>query len=89
VFNERGCANCHANGAIGGAGENIERRFGTFTNGAFNGLPQFGGSLRQLFSVVRFNNRHSMDPRPSRHAEGPRRHEPVLIPGRPRCGVPG
>jgi CxxC motif-containing protein (DUF1111 family) len=56
VFNERACANCHQNGAIGGAGENIERRFGTFTNGVFNGLSQFGGSLRQLFTVGNFNN---------------------------------
>jgi len=56
VFNERSCGNCHVNGALGGAGENIERRFGTFISGGFNGLSQFGGSLRQLFSLVRFNN---------------------------------
>jgi CxxC motif-containing protein (DUF1111 family) len=56
VFNERACGNCHATGALGGAGENIERRYGTFINGKFSSLSQFGGSLRQLFSAGRFNN---------------------------------
>src|SRR4051794_13954434 len=31
IFNERACSNCHSLGADGGAGENTERRFGTFT----------------------------------------------------------
>jgi CxxC motif-containing protein (DUF1111 family) len=56
VFNETACGNCHATGALGGAGENIERRYGTFINGAFSSLSQFGGSLRQLFTLARFNN---------------------------------
>src|SRR5262245_25542779 len=56
IFNERSCAGCHANGAIGGAGENIERRFGRVANGVFDPLPNLGGSLRQLFSVGNFNN---------------------------------
>jgi CxxC motif-containing protein (DUF1111 family) len=56
IFNERACGNCHATGSLGGAGENIERRYGTFINGAFSSLSQFGGSLRQLFSVGSFNN---------------------------------
>jgi len=56
IFNEVACGNCHSNGALGGAGQNVERRYGTFTNGGFNSLSQFGGSLRQLFSLVRFNN---------------------------------
>jgi len=56
IFNERSCGNCHSNGALGGAGQNVERRYGTFINGGFSGLSQFGGSLRQLFSLVRFNN---------------------------------
>ena len=46
IFNERSCSACHSNGAIGGAGQNIERRYGTLTNGVFNGLPATGGSLR-------------------------------------------
>src|SRR5262249_53746755 len=51
VFNERACGNCHTNGAIGGAGENIERRYGRFVNGGFDPLAGNGGSLRQLFGL--------------------------------------
>jgi len=56
IFNESACGNCHSNGAMGGAGENIERRFGRFVNGAFDPLANRGGSLRQLFTVANFNN---------------------------------
>jgi CxxC motif-containing protein (DUF1111 family) len=56
IFNQTACGNCHTNGAIGGAGEQIERRFGRFVNGAFDGLANRGGSLRQLFTVANFNN---------------------------------
>jgi CxxC motif-containing protein (DUF1111 family) len=56
VFNERACGNCHTNGAKGGAGEQIERRFGRFVNGIFDPLAAQGGTLRQLFSVGNFNN---------------------------------
>jgi CxxC motif-containing protein (DUF1111 family) len=60
IFNERACGNCHANGTTGGAGQNVERRYGTFDNvfapGGFDPLGQFGGSLRQLFSLGNFNN---------------------------------
>ncbi len=56
VFNERGCGNCHNNNAVGGAGDNIERRYGRFDNNAFNPLANEGGSLRQLFSNGQFNN---------------------------------
>jgi CxxC motif-containing protein (DUF1111 family) len=62
IFNERGCGGCHTNGSIGGAGENIERRFGRFVNDAFDPLNgsqseiDAGGSLRQLFTVGNFNN---------------------------------
>src|SRR5689334_3887120 len=54
VFNERACGNCHTQGASGGAGVQIERRFGRFVNGVFDDLDNRGGSLRQLFSVGRF-----------------------------------
>jgi len=54
VFNERGCGVCHTQGAIGGAGVQIERRFGRFDNGLFNGLANKGGSLRQLFALPPF-----------------------------------
>jgi CxxC motif-containing protein (DUF1111 family) len=54
IFNERGCGNCHTQGAIGGAGIQIERRFGRFNNGRFDDLANRGGSLRQLFTVDSF-----------------------------------
>jgi len=55
IFNERGCAVCHSLGASGGAGVQIERRFGRFNaDGTFNTLANKGGSLRQLFSVGTF-----------------------------------
>jgi len=56
VFNAQACGQCHSNGAMGGAGEQIERRFGRFDNGLFNPLANRGGSLRQLFTVANFNN---------------------------------
>ena len=55
IFNERACGICHSNGASGGAGQQIERRYGTLTNGVFNGLGATGGSLRQLFGIGGFN----------------------------------
>ncbi len=51
IFNAFACGQCHTNGAIGGAGEQIERRFGRFDNGLFNPLANRGGSLRQLFTL--------------------------------------
>jgi CxxC motif-containing protein (DUF1111 family) len=54
IFNERACGQCHSNSALGGAGQQIERRYGTLTNGLFNGLPATGGSLRQLFGIGGF-----------------------------------
>jgi CxxC motif-containing protein (DUF1111 family) len=52
IMNERSCGFCHqASGIMGGAGENIERRYGTLTNGVFNSLANTGGSLRQLFGI--------------------------------------
>jgi CxxC motif-containing protein (DUF1111 family) len=54
IFNETACGNCHTLGGIGGAGEQIERRFGRFANGAFDPLDSKGGSLRQLFALKPF-----------------------------------
>jgi len=54
VFNERSCSACHSVGTTGGAGQNVERRYGTLTNGVFNGLASTGGSLRQLFGIGGF-----------------------------------
>jgi CxxC motif-containing protein (DUF1111 family) len=56
IFNERSCAGCHLEGAVGGSGPNTERRFGRFVNGIFDPLDELGGTLRQLFSVGNFNN---------------------------------
>src|SRR4029079_14312667 len=55
IFNERSCSACHANGAIGGAGQQVERSYGTLTNGVFNGLANTGGSLRHLVGIGGFN----------------------------------
>jgi CxxC motif-containing protein (DUF1111 family) len=52
IFNERSCSACHSVGASGGAGQNIEARYGTLnSDGTFNGLAATGGSLRQLFGI--------------------------------------
>src|ERR1041384_4664203 len=56
IFNEKACGNCHTQGAIGGAGVQIERRFGRFDNGIFNSLAGRGGSLRQLSTVGTFTS---------------------------------
>ena len=56
VFNEKACGACHTDGSLGGAGVQIERRYGRFVNGAFDPLAGSGGSLRQLFSLGNFNN---------------------------------
>jgi CxxC motif-containing protein (DUF1111 family) len=56
IFNERSCAGCHLEGAVGGSGPNTERRFGRFVNGIFDPLDELGGTLRQLFTVGTFNN---------------------------------
>jgi CxxC motif-containing protein (DUF1111 family) len=55
IFNERSCSACHSNSATGGAGQNIERRYGRVVNGLFDALESTGGSLRQLFGLGGFN----------------------------------
>src|SRR6185295_9946669 len=55
VFNEAGCIVCHSQGATGGGGTQIERRYGRFdANGRFDDLANRGGSLRQLQTVGSF-----------------------------------
>jgi CxxC motif-containing protein (DUF1111 family) len=56
IFNDSGCGNCHNQGAVGGAGTPIERRFGRFDNGVFNPLANEGGSLRQLKTLGNFTS---------------------------------
>jgi CxxC motif-containing protein (DUF1111 family) len=55
VFNERGCGTCHQNGALGGAGQQVEARYGRLVNGLFDAMENTGGSLRQLFGIGGFN----------------------------------
>ena len=47
VFNGKSCAECHSSPAVGGDSDTTETRFGTITNGHFDPLTQFGGSLIQ------------------------------------------
>jgi CxxC motif-containing protein (DUF1111 family) len=60
LFNERACGNCHNIPVPGGSGVQIERRFGSFENGAFYGYDQArdnqGGTLRQLFANDPYQN---------------------------------
>src|SRR5947209_7880580 len=51
VFNGRSCAECHNDGAVGGGSPRTVTRFGTITNGAFDPLTQFGGSLIQVRGI--------------------------------------
>jgi len=55
IFNANACGTCHQNGALGGAGQQVESRYGTLIGGVFNSLPNTGGSLRQLFGIGGFN----------------------------------
>jgi CxxC motif-containing protein (DUF1111 family) len=55
IFNARGCGQCHQNGALGGAGQQVESRYGKLTNGLFDAMESSGGSLRQLFGLGGFN----------------------------------
>jgi CxxC motif-containing protein (DUF1111 family) len=54
IFNETACGTCHNQGASGGAGTQIESRFGTFVDGVFDEMASAGGSTRQLFTVGAF-----------------------------------
>jgi CxxC motif-containing protein (DUF1111 family) len=54
VFNEASCAACHSVPAVGGGSARLETRFGTLTNGQFDPLGQFGGSLIQDQAIEGF-----------------------------------
>jgi CxxC motif-containing protein (DUF1111 family) len=45
VFNNTPCAACHDAAAVGGGSIITETRYGTVTNGVFDPLAQYGGSL--------------------------------------------
>jgi CxxC motif-containing protein (DUF1111 family) len=71
VFNEKACGNCHTQGSIGGAGVQIERRYGRFVNGVFDELANRGGSLRQLFTVGPFTGLNGQACNPPLEVEPP------------------
>jgi len=52
VFNGRSCGECHSAPTIGGGSDRTVTRFGTTTNGAFDPLAQFGGSLIQDHAIT-------------------------------------
>jgi CxxC motif-containing protein (DUF1111 family) len=54
VFNEASCATCHSVGAVGGGSTRVETRFGRITNGKFDSMPQFGGSLIEDHAIQGF-----------------------------------
>jgi CxxC motif-containing protein (DUF1111 family) len=47
VFNDVSCGSCHSAPIAGGGSARVVTRFGTSTNGVFDPLAQFGGSLIQ------------------------------------------
>jgi CxxC motif-containing protein (DUF1111 family) len=51
VFNDTSCARCHAAPALGGSNATLETRFGTTTNGHFDPMTQYGGSLIQARGI--------------------------------------
>ena len=51
VFNERSCQACHNAPALGGASPRAVTRIATRTNGLFDPLTQFGGSLLQDHAI--------------------------------------
>lgn len=53
VFNGRSCAECHSVPAVGGGSERLVTRFGTITNGQFDPLTQYGGSLIQDHAITK------------------------------------
>jgi CxxC motif-containing protein (DUF1111 family) len=55
VFNNTGCSQCHSIPAVGGGSTLNETRYGTLTNGVFDPLAQYGGSLIHSQGIGLFN----------------------------------
>jgi len=51
VFNGRSCVECHSVPSAGGGSNRVVTRIGTITNGVFDPLTQFGGSLLQDHAI--------------------------------------
>jgi CxxC motif-containing protein (DUF1111 family) len=61
IFNETACSTCHFAGAMGGAGDVNELRFGRFrSDGTFDSLAALGGSLLQRQSLGTWTNRNGV-----------------------------
>ena len=55
VFNDVSCVACHSSPAVGGGSTTIETRFGRITNGQFDPMTEFGGSLIQKQGIGLWN----------------------------------
>ena len=55
VFNNNSCAACHSTPAVGGGSTTLETRYGTVTNGVFDPLTQYGGSLIHSQGIGLYN----------------------------------
>src|SRR5262249_55021875 len=57
VFNEASCAACHTGPGttVGGTNGRLETRFGRLTNGTFDPMTEFGGSLLQDHGIGNVN----------------------------------
>jgi CxxC motif-containing protein (DUF1111 family) len=51
VFNGTSCVACHSLGGTGGASDIVETRFATTTDGVFDAMDYFGGSLIQTDGI--------------------------------------
>ncbi len=52
IFNDFGCAQCHDQPAIGGAGATTETNFGRLLNGVWDPMIEFGGPVRQTTGIT-------------------------------------
>ena len=55
VFNDVSCAACHSSPAVGGSSDTTVTRFGRITNGQFDPMTEFGGSLIQVKGIGLYN----------------------------------
>lgn len=82
VFNGRSCAECHRVPATGGGSRRTVTRFGRVTNGIFDPLTQFGGSLIQDRAIgPREGSTHAFQPErvpPTANVVARRRSTPLF-----------
>jgi len=55
VYNNTPCSACHTTPAVGGGSTLLETRYGTVTDGVFDPLTQYGGSLIHSQGIGLFN----------------------------------